>query len=254
MTPGGALLVAGGGFAAGAINAVAGGGTLVSFPALLAAGVPALTANITSSVGLLAGYTGGSIAYRRELAGQHHRVRRLALAGVVGGVAGALLLLGTPADAFRTFVPYLVLFACALVAMSPALSRLVENRRGDSVGADDVPMTVVLSVLVGGVYGSYFGAALGVVLLALFSVFLVDGLQRLNALKGVMSLVISVSGVIVFLISGRVAWGYAAILAVTAYAGAHLGVSVARRLSPVVLRVAVVALGTAVAVAMLVTA
>lgn len=253
MSAGGALLVAGAGFAAGAVNAVAGGGTLVSFPALLGAGVPALTANITSSVGLLAGYTGGSIAYRRELAGQHERVRRLTVAAVVGGVAGAVLLVVTPSDAFRGVVPYLVLFACALLATQPVLARVVEARRGDTVGPDHVPPAVVVAVLVGGIYGSYFGAALGVVLLALFGVLIDDSLQRLNALKGVLALVVNVAGVVVFLIAGKIAWGYAGILAVTAFAGAHLGVSVARRLPAAALRYGIVALGTGVAIALIVT-
>ena len=253
MSAGGALLVAGAGFAAGAVNAVAGGGTLVSFPALLGAGVPALTANITSSVGLLAGYTGGSIAYRRELTGQHERVRRLTLAAVVGGVVGAVLLVVTPKDAFRGVVPYLVLFACVLLAAQPLLSRIVDARRGDVVGSGDISPAVVAAVLVGGIYGSYFGAALGVVLLALFGVLINDNLQRLNALKGVLSLVINIAGVVVFLIAGKVAWGYAGILAVTAFAGAHVGVRLARRLPPSVLRYGIVALGTAVGIAMIVT-
>jgi uncharacterized protein len=254
----GDLLIAGAGFVAGAVNAVAGGGTLVSFPALLAVGNSALTANITSSVGLLAGYSGGSIAYRRELAGQHHRVRRLAAAGVLGGVAGAVLLLLTPGDAFRDLVPYLVLFACALIAAQPGLAQWVARRRGEHTGADVVPRSVVAAVLVGGVYGSYFGGALGVVLLALFGMLIDDGLQRLNALKGVLSLVVNFAGVVVFLIAGlflegRVAWVDAAILAVAAYAGAHLGVRIARLLSPAVLRAAIVAAGTAVGVALIVT-
>src|SRR4051812_18949488 len=219
----GDLLVAGAGFVAGAVNAVAGGGTLVSFPALLAVGNPALTANITSSVGLLAGYSGGSIAYRRELAGQHQRVRRLSVAGAVGGVVGAVLLLLTPSDAFRQIVPYFVLFACLLLAVQPWLSRWVLRRRGEHMGPDVVPRSVFVAVLLGAVYGSYFGGALGVVLLALFGMLINDGLQRLNALKGVLSLVINFFGVVVFLIAGlflegKVAWTDAAILAVTAYA------------------------------------
>jgi hypothetical protein len=252
MSVGGALLVAGAGFVAGAANAAAGGGTLVTFPALLAAGQSALTANITSSVGLLAGYTGGSIAYRRELVGQHHRVRRLSLAGVIGGVGGAILLVSTPTDAFRSVVPFLVIFACALLLIQPPLSRWVARRRAGQVGPDVVPVSVVATVLFGAVYGSYFGAGLSVVLLALFGILLEDSLQRLNALKGVVSLVINAAGVAVFLVTGKVAWGYAGIIAVTAFAGAHLGVGIARRLPPVALRLAIVTLGLAVAITMLV--
>jgi uncharacterized membrane protein YfcA len=244
----GDVLVGVAGFVAGAVNAVAGGGTLVSFPALLAVGNSALTANITNSVGLLAGYLGGTVAYRPELQGQRHRVVRLGVAGVVGGVGGALLLVFTPSGAFRNLAPYLVLLACALVAVQPRLARWVERRRGDRrIGVDDVPTGAFVAVLAGAVYGSYFGGALGVVLLAFLAILLDDGLQRLNALKGVLSLVINSAGVVVFLVAGKVAWVDAAILAVTAYAGATLGVRIARHLSETVLRVGVIVIGTTVA-------
>jgi uncharacterized membrane protein YfcA len=244
----GDVLVGAAGFVAGAVNAVAGGGTLVSFPALLAVGNSALTANITNSVGLLAGYLGGSVAYRPELAGQRHRIVRLGIAAAVGGVTGAFLLLATPGDAFRQVVPYLVLLACLLVAVQPRLAAWVARRRGDRrVGVDDVPAGAVVAVLLGAVYGSYFGGGLGVVLLAAFGILLDDGLQRLNALKGVLSLVITGAGVVVFLASGEVAWVDAAILAVTSYAGATVGVRIARRLSAAALRAAIIVIGTTVA-------
>lgn len=246
-------LVALAGFGAGAVNAAAGGGTLLSFPALLAAGVPALTANITSSVGLLAGYAGGSVAYRDELQGQRHRMRVLGLAGLFGGVAGAVLLLLTPAKAFRTVVPFLLLAACLLLLVQPRVAAWVRRRRGDEPhqGSElgwQVP--VVIGVLT--IYGSYFGAGLGVVLLAALGIALNDGLQRLNALKGLLSLIVNAAGVAVFLVSGRVSWGYAVLLAVTSYAGGHFGVGVARRLNPRALRIAVVSLGVLVAVVLLV--
>jgi uncharacterized membrane protein YfcA len=250
----GDVLVGAAGFVAGAVNAIAGGGTLVSFPALLAVGNSALTANITNSVGLLAGYLGGSLAYRPELQGQRHRAVRLSLAGVVGGVGGALLLVYTPSNAFRAFVPYLVLLACALVAVQPWLAQWVAERRGERrVGVDDIPTGAIIAVLLGAVYGSYFGGALGVVLLALFGILIDDGLQRLNALKGLLSLVINASGVVVFLVTGHVAWVDAAILAVTAYAGGTVGVRIARRLSATVLRVGIIVLGTTVAVVLIAT-
>ena len=252
MSVAGAALVAVAGFGAGAVNAAAGGGTLLSFPALLAAGVPALTANITSSVGLLAGYAGGSVAYRRELVGQGHRVRVLGAASVVGGVAGALLLLVTPARSFRGVVPYLLLLACALLLAQPRVGAWVRARRGEAPHAGakvGLGLAVLVAVLT--VYGSYFGAGLGVVLLAALGIALDDGLQRINALKGLLSLIVNVAGVAIFLASGHVDWGYAAILTVTSYAGAHFGVGVARRVSPTVLRAAVVVLGAAVAAALL---
>ena len=250
MTPAAAALTAGAGLVAGAVNAVAGGGTLLTFPALLATGLGPVTANITSSVGLLAGYAGGSVAYRRELADQRERARSLVVVSVLGGIAGAVLLLLTPAATFRSVVPYLVLLSCALLAAQPALARALAAHRH---GSPDLHWAVRAGVGVSAVYGSYFGAGLGVLLLAVLGVLVADELQRLNALKGVLSFVINVVGVVVFVVSGHVAWLYAGLLAVSSYAGATLGVSVARRLSPVLMRAAVVTLGTVVGVALLVS-
>lgn len=251
MSPADAALVAGAGFVAGAVNAVAGGGTLVTFPALLAVGYSALVANITSSVGLISGYAGGSLAYRRELSGQAPRVRALGTVSVLGGVAGAVILLVTPRDAFRAIVPWLILLACVLLLAQPALARAVAARRGGPTrpgwARHDVTLVVRAGVFLAAVYGSYFGAGLGVLLLGVLGILLDDHLQRLNALKGMLSLMINVVGVVVFLASGRVAWLAAGILATTAYAGGHAGVRIARRLPPRVLRYGVVLLGLIVA-------
>lgn len=256
------LLVAGSGLVAGAVNAVAGGGTLISFPALIAAGNSPLVANMTSSVGLITGYLGGTMAYRTELADQGRRVRALGLVSVAGGIVGAILLLATPSRTFDTVVPWLVLTAALLLLAQPRLSRLVaarRDRRPAVVGSDgtppaaaegrhDITLAVRVGVFAGAIYGSYFGAGLGVLLLGVLGILLADGLQRLNALKGVLSLIVNVTGVLIFIGSGRVNWVDAALLAVTAYAGGHTGVFLARRLSPVVLRYAVVTLGLVVAV------
>lgn len=250
MTPATAALVATAGLVGGGVNAVAGGGTLVSFPALLAAGLSPVTANITSAVGMLSGYAGGSVAYRHELSEQGGRVRSLLPYAVLGGVAGAVLLLVTPDAAFEVVVPYLVLTACALLAVQPRLAVLLARQRHRS---PELHWGVRLAVGLGAVYGSYFGAGLGVLLLAVLGLFVADELQRLNALKGLVSLVVNAVGVAVYLLSGQVSWAYAAILAVTAYVGGTLGVSVARRLPPAVLRAAVIALGTVVGVVLLVT-
>ena len=250
MSPADLLLVGGAGVVAGAVNAVAGGGTLVSFPALLAVGLTPITANITSSVGLLSGYAGGSVAYRRELEGQRGRVRGLAPFAVAGGIAGALLLLVTPESAFEAVVPYLVLLSCVLLAAQPRLARALARQQH---GSADLHWGVRAAVGVGGVYGSYFGAGLGVLLLAVLGMLVADELQRLNALKGVLSLLVNTVGVAVYLISGHVAWTYAVLLAVTAYVGGTLGVSVARRLPASVMRAAVVTLGAVVGVVLLVT-
>ena len=249
--------MAGAGLLAGAVNAVAGGGTLISFPALLAAGLPAVSANTTSSVGLLAGYVGGSVGYRRELAGQGPRIRALAVVSVLGGVLGAVLLLVTPADAFRSLVPYLVLLSCALLAAQPRLAAYVKRRRPvpDPDAPEprhDISPLVLVGVGLASVYGSYFGAGLGVLLLAVLGVLLQDGLQRLNALKGLLSLIVNLVGVLVFAFSGTVDWAFAGILAVSALAGGYFGVGIARKVPAEVLRGAVVVFGTVVAVVLLV--
>ncbi|MDQ6650024.1 MAG: sulfite exporter TauE/SafE family protein [Actinomycetota bacterium] len=258
MSPAHALVVAGAGLVAGAVNAVAGGGTLVTFPALLAVGNSALVANITSSVGLITGYLGGSIAYREELAGQRHRVRALGVVSVLGGAVGAVVLLVTPTSAFRGIVPFLILASCLLLLAQPRLAAAVARRRDaaeepEEASDSDVGWPLRLLVFLGAVYGSYFGAGLGVVLLGVFGILLADNLQRLNALKGLLSLVINVVGVAIFLLSARVAWADAGILAVTAYAGGLLGVRLARRLKPAVLRYGVVVLGVAVATKLLIS-
>ncbi|MCW2545036.1 MAG: hypothetical protein JWM40_2588 [Frankiales bacterium] len=243
MTPAQSLLVLGAGALAGAINAVAGGGTLVSFPALLAVGISPVTANVTSSVGLLTGYAGGSVAYRRELEGQRDRVRALALAGVIGGVAGALLLLVTPGDRFRALVPYLILLSSLLLAVQPQVARRLADR-----GEGRSAWQAAAGVGIAAVYGSYFGGGLGVILLAVLGLLIADELHRLNALKGVLSLIINLAGVAVFLIAGRVDWLAAGLLAVGALVGATFGVRLARRLPGQSVRVFVVAAGIAVAV------
>lgn len=259
MTPGEVLLVGVAGLAGGAVNAVAGGGTLLTFPALLAVGVAPVTAAVTSSVGLLPGYAGGSLAYRRELAGQGSRVRSLAVPAGLGAVLGAGLLLTTPQGAFRGVVPWLVLGSCALLAVQPRLTRALA--RGDrpgrtrprppTDGAVRRPVLLAAGTGLAAVYGSYFGAGLGVLLLAVLGVLVLDDLQRLNALKGVLSLGVNAVGVAVFLGSGEVAWGPAAVLAGTSAGGGALGVALARRLPGDAVRRAVVVVGVAVGLVLL---
>lgn len=246
MTPAQSLLVLGAGALAGAINAVAGGGTLVSFPALLAVGISPVTANITSSVGLLTGYAGGSVAYRRELAGQGNRVRALAASGVVGGVAGALLLLVTPSDRFRAVVPFLILLSSLLLAVQPRVARWLAGRNRPHASWQSA-----VAVGLAAVYGSYFGGGLGVILLAVLGLLIADELHRLNALKGVLSLVVNLAGVCVFVVAGGVDWLAAGLLAVGAYVGATFGVRLARRLPGQSVRAFVVVSGVVVALTLL---
>lgn len=249
MDAGTLVLLAGAGFGAGAVNAVAGGGSLVSFPALLAAGYPSVTANVTNAVAVLPGYLGGSIAYRRELEGQRGRIRALLPTSVAGAAVGCALLLTTPASVFDAVVPWLILGACALLALQPRAAALAARHR------DRRRSTIALhgGLFAGAVYGGYFGAGLGIMLLALLGALLRDDLQRLNALKGVLSLVIALAAAIAFALFGPIAWGAAVVVGAASLVGGAGGVRVARRLPEPALRAVVVAYGVVVAVVLLVT-
>jgi uncharacterized protein len=254
-------LLAAAAFLAGGINAVAGGGSLVSFPALLLAGYPALTANVTNAVALLPGYVGGTVGYRRELRGQESRILRLGALSVGGAVLGAFLLLAGPAGVFQRLVPWLILSACALLVAQPSIARRVAARTaarqaaGDCgrrrLGLGEISLALAAAQIVSAVYGAYFGAGLGVIMLAVLGIFVDDSLQRINALKGVLSLIINIVAVAYFIAFGNVAWLPVAVMAPISYVGGLLGVGVARRLDDRVLRVAVVCYGVAVGVRLL---
>ncbi len=232
-----------------AINALAGGGTLLTFPVLLAIGYPALVANVSNTIGLLPGYAGGSLSYRRELAGQGRRVAVLGVAGGIGALIGSLLLTRTSPSAFRAVIPWLILFACVLLAIQPLIARWLATVRQ---GPATVGPLLVVGDTAGGVYGAFFGAGLGVLLLAVLGVFLTDLLQRLNALKGVISLVVNGVAAVCFAIAAPVAWPVVAAMAPAAFVGGLAGAALARRVPPTPLRIAVVLLGLAVAVRLLV--
>jgi uncharacterized membrane protein YfcA len=244
-----AALLAGAALVAGAVNAVAGGGSLISFPALLWAGYPPVAANVTNAVALLPGYAGGTLGYRPELAGQAARAWRLVAVSSAGAVLGSLLLLAGPEALFARLVPWLILFSCAVLAAQPAIARWLRARSG--AGHGDASPLLLGAQLVGGVYGAYFGAGLGVLMLAVLGIFVEDGLQRLNALKGLLSLVINLVAAICFVVAGRVAWEAVAIMAVASLLGGRMGVTVARRLDDRLLRVLVVGFGVAVAIRLL---
>ena len=248
MDVGTAALLAGAGFGAGVVNAVAGGGSLITFPALLAAGYPSVTANVTNSIAVLPGYVGGSLAYRRELGEQRGRIRALALTCAAGAATGAALLLVSPASVFEAIVPWLILAACGLLAVQPRLAAWIA-RRGRGAPS---PPALHGALFLATVYGGYFGAGLGIMLLAILGVFVDDGLQRLNALKGLMSLLVAVVGAVAFAVFGPVAWDAAAIVGATCLLGGAAGVGVARRLPAAVLRGVVIAYGVVVAIVLLV--
>jgi len=238
-------------FVAGGINAVAGGGSLISFPALIAAGYSAKAANVTNTVALWPGYLGGSVGYRELLAPQQHVVVALSASSIVGALAGSIILLATPAEAFDALIPFLILFAALLLAAQTRVAAFVAARRKPrDAGAHPthVPLELHAAVFVLAVYGAYFGAGLGILTLAVLGIVLPDDLQRSNALKGVLSLVINAVAVVYFAAFGPVEWLPAAVMAVAALAGGYGGVRVARRLSASALRVSVVAYSLVVAV------
>lgn len=251
MTLATVLLLAAAGFAAGAVNAVAGGGSLISFPALLAAGYPSVPANVTNTVALWPGYAGSVAGSRPELAGQRLRVQALGVTSVAGAVLGAVLLLRTSAEAFRAVVPFLILLACLLLAVQPRLAALVRRLPGSD--REHRHGVLHVAALLAAVYGAYFGAGLGVLLLGVLGTFLPDALARVNALKNVLSLVVNTVALVAFALFGPVRWGAALVVAVTSLAGGFLGARLARRIPAALLRALVVAYGVVVAVVLLLT-
>lgn len=231
------LIVAIAGLLAGAVNAVAGAGTLLSFPGLLATGLPPLTASITNTVGMVPGYIGSGLAYRTELRGTGRSLRPLAAAAAAGAVAGAGLLLVTPADVFESLVPFLVLGAAVVMAVQPLLVRWLATHRPMHAAG----MAPLVASAICGLYGAYFGAALGVLLLATLGLLLPDGLQQLNAKKAVLSFVANAVGALLLATFADVAWAEAGVLAASALTGGLVGGRFARRLSVTALRGAVVA-------------
>lgn len=229
------------GMAAGTINTVVGSGTLITFPVLLAFGYPPVTANVSNTIGLVPGSISGAIGYRRELSGQRRRIVRLGSMSVAGGITGAVLLLVLPAADFKAIVPAFIGVALILTVMQPRIARWLEARTIDLErhGSVLTPVAVYLT----GVYGGYFGAAQGIMLLAILGVALTQDLHRTNALKNVLAgLVNGVAG-IYFVFAAHVAWAPAAIIAGAAIVGAQLGARYGRRLRPEVLRGLIVLVG-----------
>jgi len=250
-----AVLLAG--VAAGTINTVVGSGTLITFPTLLAIGVPPVTANVSNTLGLFPGSLSGAIGYRRELIGQRGRLLRLGAASVVGGIAGAVLLLVLPPGAFSAIVPVLIGLGCLLVILQPAISRRVAAR-AESRGVERPQhgaAWVWLLVCVAGVYGGYFGAAQGVLLMAILGVGLTETMQRNNATKNVLALLVNFIAAVVFVVLavtpdrflGHVNIDYpaAGLIAVGSVIGGQIGATVGRRLPSWALRAFIVVVGVA---------
>ena len=234
--------LAGAGLLAGAVNALAGGGTLISFPALIAYGYPSLTASVTNAVALWPGYLGGVLGYRSELRGQRRRATTLSIAAVLGAVVGSSLLLLTPGRLFDSLVPWLVAFASLALLAQPWLRKRMERD-----GRQDTSNLVYVGVFLGGCYGAYFNGGMGVLLLALLGLFLHDNLHRVNAVRATLSLVISTVSVLAFSLFGPVRWEAVVVVAPASLVGGFLGTRLARLMPPAVLRGVVVTFGLGVA-------
>jgi uncharacterized protein len=234
-----AILVAG--VLAGTINTVVGSGTLVTFPVLLAIGYAPVVANVSNTIGLVPGSVSGALGYRAELRGQARRAAPLAAASALGGITGAVLLLILPASAFKSIVPVFIAVALVMILAQPRLTRLVVargSRKGDVAGP-----VATLAVFVSGVYGGYFGAAQGILLLGVLGLALVDDLQRLNALKVLLAGLVNLVAGVVFVFAAHVAWLPALLIAVGSSLGGILGAAQGRRLPPAALRAVIVVVG-----------
>ncbi len=231
------------------INTVVGSGTLITFPVLLAFGYAPVVANVTNTVGLVPGSAAGAYGYREELSGQWRRTARLACASLLGGVTGAVLLLVLPASAFKAIVPVFIAVALVLVVVQPRLSAWLSARGTRPTGHAG---WVVLAAVYGtGVYGGYFGAAQGILLLAIMGLGLDEGLQRVNAVKNVLAGLVNLVAAILFIFIANIAWLPALLIAVGATAGGVIGARVGRRLPPAVLRAVIVAVGVSAIVQLL---
>lgn len=239
------LAVFGAGIWAGGINTIVGSGTLITFPVLLAFGIPPVTANVSNTIGLVPGSISGVHGYRRELAGQRRRLLRLGTASLLGGITGAVLLLELPAEAFKAIVPILIIVALALVVVQPRLANWVKRRRendGAPVPEHGGPI-LVTAVYAAGVYGGYFGAAQGVLLIGLLGVFVHDDIQRLNGAKNVLALIVNAVSALIFIVVADVDWRAVVLIALGSIIGGQLGARLGRRMPPNLLRAVIVVVG-----------
>ena len=257
------------GVAAGTINTVVGSGTLITFPTLLAFGYPPVLANVSNNVGLVPGVASGVYGYRSELGGQRRRLIRLGSASVCGGLVGAILLLTLPQSAFKAIVPALIGVAVVMVIIQPRLAKWVAERQRaraalatpDGAGADGASAVAVAAppkveeaiggpvlwvlVFLAGIYGGYFGAAQGVLLIGMLGIALNDSLQRINAAKNVLAGLVNGLAAVVFILATHIDWGVAGLIAAGSIIGGQIGARVGKRLPPWGLRVVIVCVGAA---------
>ena len=234
--------------AAGAVNALAGGGTLITFPMLTFLGVPAVAANVTNTVALCPGYFGGTLAQWKDLQGQKNRLWLIVPASIVGGVLGGFLLLQTGEKLFKELVPYLILLASGLLAIQDPVRKWLTRRLGEGHSGTGLEKLTWAPVGLASVYGGYFGAGLSVIVLSALGLTLEDSLTRLNALKQAVAFSVNVAAAIFFLFSGQVVWSAALVMAVGALIGGTLGGKLAGRIKPSTLRWTVVGIGIVISI------
>jgi uncharacterized membrane protein YfcA len=274
-----ALAIFAAGLAAGTINTVVGSGTLITFPTLLAFGYPPVLANVSNNVGLVPGVASGVYGYRSELGGQRRRLIRLGSASVCGGLVGAILLLTLPQSAFKAIVPALIGVAVVMVVIQPRVAKWVAERQRaraalvtpDGASADSTAAAAAASagaaapasheaiggpvlwvlVFLAGIYGGYFGAAQGVLLIGMLGIALNDSLQRINAAKNVLAGLVNGLAAVVFILATHIDWGVAGLIAAGSIIGGQVGARIGRRLPPWGLRVVIVCVGVAALVKLL---
>ncbi len=244
----GIIAVAAAGLGAGTINSIVGSGSLITFPTLVALGLPPFIANITNTVGITSGNASSIHGYRRELVGQRERMLALVPFSAVGGITGGTLLLIRP-SAFVGIVPWLVLLAVALVIVQPRLTTFLRSRGPRHIHGSK---WLKLGLFASGVYGGYFGAAQGVIMIAIMAIGLEETWQRINALKNVCGFVANATAGILFVIFAHVNWVYVLILAISSIFGGQLGAHIGRRLPNPILRSIIIVAGTSVAIKLLV--
>ncbi|OLT39099.1 hypothetical protein BJF85_07810 [Saccharomonospora sp. CUA-673] len=261
-----AVLIAVAGVWAGTINTVVGSGTLVTFPVLVALGFPPVTATTSNAIGLAPGTVSGAIGYRHELRGQTRTLLSFIPASMLGAVVGAILLLSLPSDAFEMIVPVLIVLALVLVVIQPRVSAWVARRR-EREHADGAPAAgpglsgqsaksaalLVTLIFVVGIYGGYFTAAQGVMLMAIMGVLMTDPIQTLNGIKNVLSSAVNIVAGIIYAFTAPISWPVVALLAVGSIIGGQIGAKIGRKLSPKMLRGAIVAIGLAAVIQLVAT-
>lgn len=247
MTPWQGAAIFAAGLAAGTINTIVGSGSLVTFPTLIALGYPPVVANVSNTVGLVPGGVSGALGYRRELVGQTGRAVQLSVVSVFGALLGGVLLLALPESAFNAIVPALILVAVVLVVLQPKLNGWLGSRHGDK----DHMVAMLVGAFFCAVYGGYFGAAQGVIMMGLLGIFLHDHLQRLNAVKNVSTTVVNLVAALLFVFVAHVAWLVSALIAAGSVVGGQIGARVGRKLPPLALRIVIVLVGLAAIVKLL---